>query len=122
MPHISGLLLLGSNHDDRFITSPAVTGKGRRFPVYLGHGTADPIYGWKDEVTFYNKVRAADPNYPIKVRDLQHRRPRHADPHDRLAADPELDARGGRALTARLRSGHAGLFNRLDRAAHRQAQ
>ena len=65
--HIAGLLLLGSNHDDRFITSAAVAGKGRRFPVYLGHGTADPIYGWKDEVAFYNKVRAANPNYPIKV-------------------------------------------------------
>lgn len=66
-PHISGLLLLGSNHDDRFVRSPAVTGAGHRFPVYLGHGTADPIYGWKDEVAFYNKVRAAAPDYPIKV-------------------------------------------------------
>jgi hypothetical protein len=65
--HISGLLLLGSNHDDRFITSPAVAGTGHRFPVYLGHGTADPIYAWKDEVKFYNKVRAANPAYPIKV-------------------------------------------------------
>ncbi len=65
--HISGLLLLGSNHDDRFIKSPAVTGNGHRFPVYLGHGTADPIYGWKDEVTFYNRVRTANPDYPIKV-------------------------------------------------------
>ena len=65
--HISGLLLLGSNHDDRFITSPAVTGKGHRFPVYIGHGTEDPIYNWKDEVAFYEKVRKADPSYPIKV-------------------------------------------------------
>ncbi len=65
-PHISGLLLLGSNHDDRFVRSPAVTGSGHRFPVYIGHGTADPIYGWKDEVAFYNKVRAANPGYPIK--------------------------------------------------------
>ena len=71
VPHIAGLLLLGSNHDDRFIQSPAVTGKGRRFPVYLGHGTADPIYGWKDEVAFYNKVRAAAPDYPIKVAIFQ---------------------------------------------------
>jgi pimeloyl-ACP methyl ester carboxylesterase len=67
VPHISGLLLLGSNHDDNFIRSPVVTGKGRSFPVYIGHGTADPIYGWKDEVAFYNKVRAANPGYPIKV-------------------------------------------------------
>ena len=66
-PHISGLLLLGSNHDDRFIGSAPVKGNGHRFPIYLGHGTADPIYGWKDEVKFYNRVRAAAPNYPIKV-------------------------------------------------------
>lgn len=66
-PHIAGLLLLGSNHDDRFVTSPAVTGKGHRFPVYIGHGTADPIYAWQDEVAFYKKVRAADPDYPIKI-------------------------------------------------------
>jgi hypothetical protein len=65
--HISGLLLLGSNHDDRFITSAAVVGTGHSFPVYLGHGTADPIYGWKDEIAFYNKVRVANPAYPIKV-------------------------------------------------------
>ncbi len=67
VPHIAGLLLLGSNHDDRFIKSAAVAGTGHRFPVYLGHGTADPIYAWKDEVAFYNKVRAANPDYPIKV-------------------------------------------------------
>ena len=65
--HISGLLLLGSNHDDRFITSPAVTGKGHRFPVFIGHGTEDPVYAWQDEVAFYEKVRKADPTYPIKI-------------------------------------------------------
>ena len=66
VPHISGLLLLGSNHDDAFLTSPAVTGKGHRFPVYIGHGTADTVYPWQDEAAFYKKVRKADPGYPIR--------------------------------------------------------
>ena len=66
-PLISGLLLLGSNHDDRFVTTPAVTGGARRFPIYLGHGTEDPIYRWQDELAFYRKVRAAAPDYPIRL-------------------------------------------------------
>ena len=65
--HISGLLLLGSSHDNRFITSPAVTGSGHRFPVFIGHGTEDTVYKWESEVAFYEKVRAADPGYPIKL-------------------------------------------------------
>jgi len=66
VPHIAGLLLLGSNHDDGFLKSPEIKGVGHRFPIYLGHGTLDPIYGWKDEARFYNRVRAVDPSYPIK--------------------------------------------------------
>jgi hypothetical protein len=66
-PLISGLLLLGSTHDDRFLGTPAVKGGGPRFPIYLGHGTEDPIYRWQDELAFYRKVRAAAPDYPIRL-------------------------------------------------------
>ncbi len=66
--HISGLLLLGSSHDDAFLKSPTVTSKkGRRIPIYIGHGTADPIFAWEGEVAFYAKVRKAAPGYPIKI-------------------------------------------------------
>ena len=47
--------------------TPAVKGGGRRFPIYLGHGTEDPIYRWQDELAFYRKVRAAAPDYPIRL-------------------------------------------------------
>lgn len=66
-PHLAGLLLLGSTHDDAFLKSPAVKTKGRRIPLYLGHGTLDPIFPWQDEVAFYRKVRKAAPGYPIRV-------------------------------------------------------
>jgi hypothetical protein len=67
VPHIAGLLLLGSNHDDAFLKSPVVKPKGRRFPIYLGHGTLDPIFAWQDEADFYTKLRKAAPGYPIKL-------------------------------------------------------
>ena len=66
-PHISGLLLLGSNHDDGFLKSDTMKPGGHRFPIYLGHGTADPIFAWQEEVAFYHKVRKAAPDYPIKI-------------------------------------------------------
>lgn len=67
LPHIAGLLLLGSNHDDAFLKSPTVKPKGRRFPIYLGHGTLDPIFAWQDEAAFYTKLRKVAPGYPIKL-------------------------------------------------------
>jgi pimeloyl-ACP methyl ester carboxylesterase len=63
---LGGLLLVGSNHDDDFLKSPQIKGKAPAFPIYLGHGTRDPIFGWQGEVDFYNKVRKAAPGYPIR--------------------------------------------------------
>ena len=66
--HIAGLLLLGSGHDDAFLKSPTVKSKkARRIPIYIGHGTEDPIFPWADETAFYAKVRKASPGYPIKI-------------------------------------------------------
>ena len=66
-PHLSGLLLLGSMHDDAFIKSPALRPGGRKIPIYIGHGTEDPIFAWQDEVAFYESVRKASPGYPIRI-------------------------------------------------------
>ena len=65
--HIAGLLLLGSSHDDAFLKSPTMKAKARRLPIYLGHGTADPIFAWEDEAAFYSKVRKTTPGYPIRI-------------------------------------------------------
>jgi hypothetical protein len=61
---IAGMLLLGSSHDDGFLKSPAFKA---RMPLYLGHGTHDVVFGWKDEVAFYGRVRKAAPGYPIRL-------------------------------------------------------
>ncbi|HVY18458.1 MAG TPA: alpha/beta hydrolase [Bauldia sp.] len=65
--HLAGLLLLGSTHDDAFLKSPQIKPKARRIPIYIGHGTADPIFAWQDEVAFYAKVRKAARDYPIHI-------------------------------------------------------
>ena len=67
LPHIAGLLLLGSSHDEGFLKSASVVGNGRRFPIYLGHGTLDPIFDWHEKAAFYRKARAAAPAYPIRL-------------------------------------------------------
>lgn len=64
---IDGLILLGSTHDDRFLKSPAVTGKGRQIPVFMGHGTLDTVFDWQGERDFYRAVKKADPGYPIRL-------------------------------------------------------
>ena len=65
--HLAGVLLLGSGHDDAFLKSPVLKPKARHIPIYLGHGTADPIFAYQEEVAFYEKVRKATPGYPIHI-------------------------------------------------------
>jgi predicted esterase len=65
--HLAGVLLLGSGHDDAFLKSPVLKPKARHIPIYLGHGTADPIFPYQDEVAFYEKVRKTSAGYPIRI-------------------------------------------------------
>jgi hypothetical protein len=60
---LSGMLLLGSNHDDAFLKGPAFKA---RLPLYLGHGSHDVVFGWEGEAAFYERVRKAAPDYPIR--------------------------------------------------------
>ncbi len=64
---LAGLLLLGSGHDEQFLKSPLVKDKkARRVPIFIGHGTLDPIFPWQDEADFYKRLRKAAPSYPVK--------------------------------------------------------
>ena len=65
-PELAGLLLLGSGHDDSFVERVA-SRQQARIPVYIGHGTADPIFPWQEEATFYERVRKAARGYPIRI-------------------------------------------------------
>ncbi len=67
LPMIDGIVLLGSTHDDRFLKSASVSGKGRRFPVFMAHGTLDRVFNWQGERDFYRAVKRAAPDYPIRL-------------------------------------------------------
>jgi hypothetical protein len=63
-PLLGGLLLMGSTHDDGFLKSAAF--KNRQFPIYLGHGSHDIILNWKGQAGFYQKIKKAAPDYPVR--------------------------------------------------------
>lgn len=66
-PFLAGVLLLGSSHDDAFLRSPAVKGTALRIPIYVGHGTEDSVFDWREEEAFYRRVKKAAVDYPIKL-------------------------------------------------------
>lgn len=63
---LSGLLLLGSLHDDGFLKTGAMKPKGRRIPIFIGHGGNDPIINWRTQAAFYEAVRKRVKGYPIR--------------------------------------------------------
>jgi predicted esterase len=67
VPRLSGVLLLGSGHDEQFLKSPLLKPKARRVPIFIGHGTLDPIFAWQDEADFYKRLRKTAPGYPVKL-------------------------------------------------------
>jgi hypothetical protein len=66
-PMLSGLLLLGSTNDNRFFKSPPATGAAPRVPIYIGHGTRDPIIKAKSQLAFFKSIRERLPGYPVKL-------------------------------------------------------
>jgi len=63
---ISGLILLGSLNDPGFLKTAAMKKGGRPIPIFLGHGSRDPIIDWKTQQAFFDSVRKKSPGYPIK--------------------------------------------------------
>ncbi len=88
---LGGLLLLGSLWDDGFLSSPAFRA---RVPVFFGQGSRDTVFPGRSA----GGVLPLDPREGAglsgALRALRDRHARHADPHDRLARDAELDAVG----------------------------
>lgn len=68
MPDLSGklggLLLLGSSWDDDFITSPAFKA---RVPLFIGHGSKDPVFAMEKHEAFFARIKAKSVNYPVQL-------------------------------------------------------
>ena len=61
--NISGLVILGSLWDDKFIGSAAFK---RRIPVFFGHGSRDPVFPIERQEAFYRKIHDQGSVYPVK--------------------------------------------------------
>jgi dienelactone hydrolase len=66
-PMLSGLLLLGSTNDNRFFKSPPATGAAPPVPIYIGHGTRDPIIKAKSQLAFFKSIKERVPFYPVRL-------------------------------------------------------
>jgi hypothetical protein len=65
---LSGLLLLGSMWDVKFLGSPAFR---RRVPVFFGQGSHDVVFPIGRQEAFYREIRAAAPGYPTRFRRFE---------------------------------------------------
>lgn len=61
--NISGLIILGSLWDDKFIGSGAFK---RRVPVFFGHGSRDPVFPVDKQEAFYKSIRNSASGYPVR--------------------------------------------------------
>lgn len=59
---IDGLALLGSLWDDNFRKSAAFK---RKVPVFLSHGSRDPVFAVESQEAFYHSLRKASAGYPV---------------------------------------------------------
>jgi hypothetical protein len=66
-PLLAGVVLLGTGNEDSFFESPAFTEPSRRVPIFIGHGSGDSLLTWVTQELFFKKVKAAEPDYPIRL-------------------------------------------------------
>jgi hypothetical protein len=64
---LGGIVLLGSLPEQQFFTSPIFTDPHRHIPIFIGHGTRDPILDWVTQELFFKKIKAAAPDYPVRL-------------------------------------------------------
>ncbi|WP_350334169.1 alpha/beta hydrolase [Coralliovum pocilloporae] len=63
---MSGILLMGSRHDASILRSSVFASRRNWLPIYIGHGTNDSVFDWKEREKFFLKVRSSYPGYPIR--------------------------------------------------------
>lgn len=66
--HLSGLVLLGSLWDKNFLKTAAFK---RRVPVFLAHGSRDPVFDIQQQEDFYRSIRKSSRGYPVVFRRFE---------------------------------------------------
>lgn len=65
-PRLGGILFLGANVKDIGPAAAQLTKTGYRVPVFIGHGSKDPVIDWVRQELFFKQVKGAVPDYPIR--------------------------------------------------------
>ena len=60
---LGGLLFMGATQDEGFFGSPAYR---RRVPLYIGHGSDDTVFDWRERAAFFDRLMRRTPTYPAK--------------------------------------------------------
>lgn len=63
-PQINGLALLGSLWDEGFKKSAAYK---RKLPIFLSHGSRDPVFAIDSQEAFYRSLRKGSAGYPVTM-------------------------------------------------------
>jgi hypothetical protein len=63
---INGIFILGSHWNDDFLKSSVIRKSTRNIPIYIGHGSKDPVFQPNVQYDFYRKIRAKNSKYPIR--------------------------------------------------------
>lgn len=64
---IDGYVLMGGFPDPAFLGSGKVNVPSGKKPIYFAHGGIDYVYSWKDAYSYYSKLRAKSPGYPVRL-------------------------------------------------------
>lgn len=67
-PQIDGLALLGSLWDEGFRKSAAYK---RKMPVFLSHGSRDPVFAIESQEAFYRSLRKNSAGYPVMMQRFE---------------------------------------------------
>ena len=64
---LGGIVLLGTNSEETFFTTEAFTDPTQRVPIFMSHGSNDKLMSWVTQELFFKKVKAAQPDYPVRL-------------------------------------------------------
>jgi hypothetical protein len=74
--HVGGVLLLAAVSDPAALA--VARGLSKPIPIYIAHGTRDDYVDWRRQEQFFKQLKAAAPEYPVKLAIFQsgtHRAP-----------------------------------------------
>ncbi|MGI9366062.1 MAG: alpha/beta hydrolase [Rhizobiaceae bacterium] len=63
---VDGLFILGSHWSDDFLKSQTIKRSTRNIPIYIGHGSKDPVFDPAKQRNFYKQIKKKNPKYPIR--------------------------------------------------------